>query len=133
MLTRLRNKVILWTVVTAVIGAAYMYLQDPLKMGREKDHTLMTVTVTFLPTPRAEKITLTIRFNGHNEFVEYCQESPCIEPVMAPVGTLVTAVAHQKLEGMMMCSIKSKGVTYGPNGAKTSPTGGSACTVMATA
>jgi hypothetical protein len=65
--------------------------------------------------------------------VEYLHESPSVEPVTAPVGTLVTAAAHQKTDGVLMCSIKSKGVTYGPHAAKSSPVGGSACIVMATA
>lgn len=111
-------------VALAAALAAGFYLLEPGRLGRESDHTIVTLTVAFVPAQRTEAIKISVRLNGKLEYSETTKNSPWQDSIPVPVGTTVTLLATQYAsEQSLSCSITTKSQTFGPNLAKPSNVG----------
>lgn len=116
----------------AVVAAAGFYYLNPGTEGREGDHTVMTLMVTFKPDLIVDPVQIAVKFNGTKAFTKPAYESPWEHVIHVSPGTLVSLVTAHKEDLDLKCQITSKGVTYGPHRTRQSFLLRS-CVVMATA
>lgn len=131
MLTKIRNSVVGFGVLALALVIGYQFL-DPGSKGREGEYTVLTLSINFTSGLIIDPVQYSIRFNGRAYHNDVTYESPWVEPIQAPPGTLVSlTTTHGEALGLS-CQIHARGTTYGPNRAK--PSGGKySCVVMATA
>lgn len=101
-----------------LVGALGFYFLNPGAKGRERDHTNMTLTVTFTPNLIATPVKVNVRFNGTTAFSEDIYESPWSDVVTVEPGMLVSLATAHTDELDLKCQIVSKEVIYGPHRAR---------------
>lgn len=132
MLQKIKNTVIGF-VVLGSISAAGLYFLNPT--GRERgDFVQVTLKVNWVPVKRADAVLITIMANGQAQHHSELNESPWLEEVSAPKGTLVMVAATQPVEGLLLqCTATAHGKTVGPNPATPSMGGASSCSAAVVA
>lgn len=129
------TKIKIWGLVgTAVVAATWIYLLDPLKFHGRDDFALVSVLVTFEPRVRKLPVQVVVKIGERSAINEPAHESPWQEMVDAPKGSLVTLIATQSNQSLILrCSITARGRTTGPSGIEPHSDGSSNCMVAATA